>query len=166
MTPSFPIVKLQRTIPAPPHEVFRAWLESALLRQWMAPGLDVKRAEVDARVGGHLRIWHVDGGSDVGGFEAEIVELVPNERIVFRWGFVGPERAVGPVYDSRLTITLELAKGDATTLTLLHERLDDLAAAMPRVAEGVEHGWALVLEKLARMLGAHRREVKASGLNV
>lgn len=165
MTPKtpFPVVRLQRTIPAPPQEVYRAWLEPALLQQWMAPGLDVTRAEVDARVGGHLRIWHADAGSDVGGFECEIVELVPDQRLVFRWGFVGPERAAGPVYDSLLTVTLRPAKGHATTLTLVHERLDDLAAAMPNVAESVEHGWALVLEKLVGIFGAPRRQAKASG---
>jgi uncharacterized protein YndB with AHSA1/START domain len=145
----FPAVRLQRTIPAPPHEVYRAWLEPALLRQWMAPGgFEVKRADVDAREGGHFRIWHADAGADVGGFECEIVELVPHERIVFRWGFVGPDRAAGPVYDSLLTITLQAAKGNATTLTLQHERLDDLAAAMPNVADQVELGWSSALEKL------------------
>lgn len=156
MTPKteFPVVRLQRNIPAPPRQVYRAWLEPGLLRQWMAPGLDVTRVEVDARVGGHLRIWHADGATDAGGFECEIVELVPHERLVFRWGFVGPDRAKGPVYDSLLTITLEAAKENATNLTLVHERLDDLAAAMPRVAEEVQAGWALVLEKLSLTLEA------------
>lgn len=148
--PTSPVVRLQRTLPAPPREVFRAWLEPALLRQWMAPGFEVKRAEVDARVGGHLRIWHADAGGDVGGFEAEILELVPGERLVFRWGFVGPARDAGPVHDSLLTITLRPARGGATTLTLVHERLDALAAAMPQVAGKVEAGWAMVLDKLAR----------------
>jgi len=161
-----PAVRLERVIPAPPREVYRAWLDPALLRQWMTPGFDVKRAEVDARLGGHLRIWHADAGSDVGGFECEIVELVPHERIVFRWGFVGPERAAGPVYDSLLTITLQAAKDNATTLTLLHERLDDLATAMPHAADKVEFGWALVLEKLALVLEADRRHAEASGQNV
>ena len=159
----FPVVRLERTMPAPPHEVYRAWLEPALLRQWMAPGLEVKRAEVDARVGGRFRIWHADVGTDVGGFECEIVELVPDQRLVFRWGFVGPERAAGPVYDSLLTITLGAAKGNATTLTLVHERLDDLAAAMPDAAANVGHGWALVLEKLALLFEGHRRQATASG---
>lgn len=159
----FPVVRLQRTVPAPPHEVYRAWLEPALLRQWMAPGLDVKRVEVDARAGGRFRIWHANAGTDVGGFECEIVELVPDQRLVFRWGFVGPERSAGPVYDSLLTITLQAAKGNATTLTLVHERLDDLAAAMPDGAEKVEHGWELVLEKLALLLEGDRRQATASG---
>lgn len=165
MTAPSPVVKLLRVIPAPPHDVYQAWLEPALLQQWMSPGFDVKRAEVDARVGGHLRIWHAEDGSDVGGFECEIVELVPDERIVFRWGFVGPDRAAGTVYDSRLTITLEAAGEDATNLTLLHERLDDLAAERPDIARNVGHGWAMVLGKLVRLLGDYRREQATSSPN-
>jgi uncharacterized protein YndB with AHSA1/START domain len=152
-----PAVRLERVIPAPPREVYRAWLDPDLLRRWLAPGgITVKRAEVDARIGGRFRIWHAESGSDVGGFECEIVELVPDARIVFRWGFVGPERTAGPVFDSRLTITLRDATGGATALTLLHERLEDLAAAMPHIAESVEVGWELVLEKLDVLLAAGR----------
>jgi len=33
-----PVVRRQRTISATPHEVCRAWLESDLLRRWLAPG--------------------------------------------------------------------------------------------------------------------------------
>jgi hypothetical protein len=44
----------------------------------------------------------------------------------------------------------------------MHERLGDLAAAMPEGARGVEHGWALVLEKLAQVLRSHPRPARAS----
>jgi uncharacterized protein YndB with AHSA1/START domain len=149
----FPAVRLERVIPAPPREVYRAWLDPDILRRWLAPGgMSVKRAEVEPRVGGHFRIWHAESGSDVGGFECEVVELIPDERIVFRWAFVGPERTAGPVYDSLLTITLRAAPGNATSLTLLHERLDDLADAMPHVAEQVEDGWTSALEKLRQAI--------------
>lgn len=152
-------VRLERVIPASPREVYRAWLDPDLLRRWLAPGgITVRRAEVDARMEGHFRIWHVESGVDVGGFECEIVELVPDERIVFRWGFVGPERTAGRVFDSVLTISLRAASGGATKLTLIHERLQDLAAAMPHIADNVQVGWELVLEKLAVMLGTTERD--------
>jgi uncharacterized protein YndB with AHSA1/START domain len=142
-------VRLERTIPAPPHRVYRAWLDPDLVRRWMAPGdLRVTRVEIDERVGGHYRVWQADQGTDGGGFECELLELVPDQRIVFRWGFVGPDRRDGPVYDSLLTITLREAPGGGTVLTLVHERLDDLAAALPEVADNVETGWRLVLDKL------------------
>src|SRR4249920_1587996 len=75
-----------------------------------------------------------------GGFECELLELVQDRRIVFCWCFVGPERAAGPVFHSLLTITLDDAPGGATTLTLVHERLEALRAAMPHVAENVAAG--------------------------
>jgi uncharacterized protein YndB with AHSA1/START domain len=145
-----PAVRLQRLIPAPPKEVYRAWLEPDLLRLWMAPGdLQVTGVEIDERVGGHYRVWHGTSDGNVGGFECELLELIPNERIVFRWGFVGPDRVDGPRYDSLLSITLVEAPDGATALTLVHERLDELQAAAPEVAENVGSGWDMVLDKLA-----------------
>jgi uncharacterized protein YndB with AHSA1/START domain len=85
-------------------------------------------------------------------FEAEILELVPSTRIAGRWGFAGPDREKGPVYDSRLTVTLREAPGGGTLLTLVHERLDDLAAALPQVAAKVGSGWDGVLTKLDTLL--------------
>jgi uncharacterized protein YndB with AHSA1/START domain len=145
-------VRLQRTIPAPPDRVYRAWLDPDLIRRWLAPaGLEVTRAEVDERVGGHYRIWHADAHGGVGGFDAEVLELVPNERIVWRWGFVGPDRLAGPTYDSLLTVTLRAAPDGSTELTLVHERLDDLREARPDIAEGVGPGWEMALDKLATL---------------
>jgi uncharacterized protein YndB with AHSA1/START domain len=73
-------VRLQRTIAAPPARVYRAWLDPDLLRRWLAPGsMSVKRAEGEERVGGTYRIWQADEhGEDVGGFEWELLELVPD----------------------------------------------------------------------------------------
>jgi len=151
-----PTVRLQRTIPAPPPAVYRAWLDPDLVRQWMAPGdrYEVERVDIEERVGGRYRVWQTNSGASGGGFECEILGLVPDERIVFRWGFVGPRRAEGPVFDSRLTITLRETPPGSTLLTLVHERLDDLARAMPDVADKVELGWELVLEKLTASFAA------------
>ena len=149
MTTGQSTVRLERTIPATPHQVYRAWLEPELLRQWMAPGgLEPTRAEVDERPGGRYRIWHADAGTEAGGFDCEVLELVPDERLVFRWGFVGPDREAGPSYDSLLTITLRAAADGGTVLTLVHERLEALAAAMPQVAANVGTGWESALDKL------------------
>jgi uncharacterized protein YndB with AHSA1/START domain len=161
------VVRLERVISARPSEVYRAWLDPGLLRCWLAPGgMTVRLAEVEARAGGHFRIWHVESGADVGGFDCEIVELVPDKRIVFRWGFVGPERTAGAVFDSVLTITLHPARGGATRLTLIHERLEDLSAAMPHIADNVRVGWELVLDKLAVTLGSAVRHASTASRSV
>jgi uncharacterized protein YndB with AHSA1/START domain len=152
MTPSstarFPAVRRERTLAAPPAAVYRAWLDPQILQHWLAPGgLKLDRAEVDERVGGRYRIWHSRSGDPAGGFEAELVELVQDERIVFRWGFVGPDRDAGPRYDSLLTVTLRPVPG-GTRLVLVHERLDSLAADLPAVAAQVGGGWDSVLDQL------------------
>ncbi len=155
VTDEHAVVRLERVIPAPPHLVYRAWLEPEMLCRWMAPGSsEVTRVEIDERVGGAFRIWQADAGSDVGGFDCQLLELIPERRIVFRWGFVGPDRCDGPAYDSRLTVTLSETTGGATALTLVHERLQDLAAAIPQVAENVGPGWNDVLAKLAATIGS------------
>jgi uncharacterized protein YndB with AHSA1/START domain len=137
-------VHLTRTIPAKPAQVYRAWLDPALLARWMAPGAStVTSADVDEHVGGHYRIQH----GEQGGFDAELLELVPDRRLVFRWGFVGPQWRSGPSYDSLLTVTFDETDG-GTLLTLVHERLDDLAAALPEVARNVSPGWESALDKL------------------
>jgi uncharacterized protein YndB with AHSA1/START domain len=144
------VVRIERTIAAPPHKVYRAWLDPDMVQRWLAPGgLTVKRAEIDERVGGRYGIWQADQDSDVGGFECQLLELVPDRRIVFHWSFVGPARTDGPTFDSLLTITLREAPGNATVLTLVHERLESLATGMPDVAGNVGRGWELVLGKLA-----------------
>ena len=153
-----PAVRLERTIPASPAQVYRAWLDPELLVRWMAPGAyAVTRAEVDERIGGHFRIWHADPtGTAGGGFDGELAELVPGQRIAFRWGFVGPQRRHGAAFDSLLTVTLREAPDGGTVLTLVHERLGDLAAALPGVARNVGPGWEDALGKLAGVVGRDR----------
>jgi uncharacterized protein YndB with AHSA1/START domain len=146
-------VRVERLIPARPGQVYRVWLDPELLRLWMAPGsMTMTRAEIEEWPGGRYRIWQEDSGRDAGGFEAELLELVPDERLVFRWGFVGPQRADGPVFDSRLTVTLHPDPASGTLLTLVHEHLGELAAAMPQAAENVGPGWDAALGELAAAL--------------
>ncbi len=149
-------VKLQRTIPASPATVYRAWLDPELLLRWSAPvGWEAVRVEVDERVGGHYRCWHVDGdGREVGGFDSEILELVPDERIVLRWQFVGPDRRPLAEPSSRLTITLRPVPPDACELTLVHDRLDGLERTMPGMTDATRRGWSGTLVRLERTVRA------------
>ncbi len=144
------VVRLSRTIAAPPERVYRAWLDPELLRLWLAPAsFSVERVEVDERVGGHHRTWQVGPDGASGGFDCELLELVPNRRIVFRWRFVGPDRVADPSHDSVLTITFAEAPEGETELTLVHERLDALYKAMPQIVENVGRGWGMALDNLA-----------------
>jgi uncharacterized protein YndB with AHSA1/START domain len=150
------VVRMVRVIPAAPERVYRAWLEPDLIRQWFAPsGFRVLRAEVDERVGGRHRIHHTADHADdaaeapdLGGFESELLELVPGRRIVFRWGFVGPDHVPDPDHESLLTIDLAPTTDGQTELTLVHERLERLGAERPDIASGVTVGWDHALRNL------------------
>jgi PPOX class probable F420-dependent enzyme len=143
-------IRLERTLPASPHAVYRAWLEPKLVRRWMDPSeARVIRVEIDERPGGAYRTWKADeSGRVIGGFDSELVELREDERLVFRWGFIGPERRNGPYFETLLTVTLR-PDFDGTVLTLAHEQLDELEAAMPEIAKAVPDGWKSFLDNLA-----------------
>jgi uncharacterized protein YndB with AHSA1/START domain len=137
-------VELKRTIAAPPAAVYRAWLDPELLARWAAPvGWEAVSVEVDERVGGHYRCVHVDAqGQAVGGFDCEILELVPDERIVLRWDFVGPDRRPLADTSSRLTIALRPVPPEACELTLIHDRLS------PDVSDAIRRGWSGTITRL------------------
>ena len=151
---AYPAARVQRTLPFPRERVFRAWLDPATMVRWFVdPRFTDGRAEVDPRVGGHYRIFQVDPeGELTGGSESEILELVPNERLVLAWRFAGPNRDedLSPV--TRITVTFAEPRPGETELTVLHEQLDELAAAMPHVAGHVEAGWNDTLDRLAPVL--------------
>lgn len=120
-----------------PERVYQAWLDPALLAQWMSPvGHEV--VSVDARPGGRFRIV-MDGD----GREIEHVgryrELDPGRRLVFTW------RSLYTGGDSVVTVDLEAVLA-GTRLTLVHERLPD-AQVGPHSG-----GWAAMLERLATTL--------------
>jgi hypothetical protein len=57
-------------------------------------------------------------------------------------------------YDTRLTIWLDGEPTGPTTLSLVHEDLDELAAAMPEVAENIRPGLEDVLDNLIVLIAA------------
>jgi uncharacterized protein YndB with AHSA1/START domain len=155
-TPLATTVERERTLAAAPRVVYRAWLDPAVLQRWLAPGApEFARAEVDERLGGRIRIRQTDEPDQpVRGFEGELLELVPDERLVLRWGFLGPDPDAGPLFDSLLTVTLAPTPDGGTRLTLRHERLDALAAALPEVAAQVSAGWDAVLGRLTGLVAS------------
>jgi len=148
-------VRVTRTIAAPPERVYRAWLDPELARQWMSPtGYDAVRAEIDERVGGRHNVWLSDpDGVDVGGVEAEILELIPNERLSFRWWFVEPDRQTAPEFETRVTAVFEPGSEPGTTdVSVVHERLDAAERQQPGLAAEIPLGWNMGFDKLEAAL--------------
>lgn len=138
-----PSLTITRKLPAPPDRCFRAWTDPEAIMRWFGPGAnEVVLAETDPRVGGRYRVVMRSPGGEEQDVSGEFREVVANRKLVFTWAWRGtPER--------QSLVTIEFAPaGDATTLTLTHERFVDEAAR-----DRHRHGWTLSIDKLAAFVG-------------
>jgi uncharacterized protein YndB with AHSA1/START domain len=132
VTPEGPLV-VERRVSAPPSAVYAYLTDSERWARWQ--GVD---ATIEARPGGLFRILMPAGQTARGQF----VELVPDRRVVFTWGFVD---APG-IPPGSTTVEIELIPdGDATLVRLTHRGLTDEDVAIHRV------GWEHYVPRLAAM---------------
>jgi uncharacterized protein YndB with AHSA1/START domain len=136
-----PSLTLKRRLKAPPALVFRAWTDPAHIGRWFGPeGVETLSAEMDLRVGGKFRVVMLAPDGEEHDVSGVYREVVTNERLVFSWAWRStPER------ESLVTVTLK-PDGDATEMTLLHERFFDEEAR-----DRHNWGWTGALNKLERM---------------
>lgn len=134
------LLALNRTFAAPPKQVFAAFTNPKLLKQWWAPpGSRMRSAEINLQIGGSYRfgMWHPQKGEHyVGGVYREIV---PYERLVFTWRWELPEMDIGA---SLVTIQL-IPKGRYTELSLTQAKLPNKDAVFMH-----RQGWLGLLDSL------------------
>jgi uncharacterized protein YndB with AHSA1/START domain len=119
-------------IAAAPARVYELLTDAEHFVAWMAP-----TATIDAVVGGVITWTHLNGDT----VEGRFVELVPDRRVVFTYGW---ERAdVGiPPGSTTVDITL-LPHPRGTELRLIHRGLDD------PMADAHNGGWTNYLARVA-----------------
>lgn len=131
-------IKVERRIPATPHEVFAGWLDPKV------PGTVWNAAEklvLDARPEG-LFYWLLKETPHYGRFTA----IEPPSVIAHTW--VSPN-TLGK--ESLVTVTFTPA-GDETVMTLVHSGLPDTEEA-----RGHERGWTYFMELLRDQFGEGTR---------
>ena len=138
-------VVIRRTIPASADRVFDAWIDPEQLARWMSP-VGHAVAEVDARVGGRIRVTMVGDGHSIehGG---EYLAIERPRRLVFSWR----SPYTGGVA-SRVTVELIDGAG-GTELTLRHELLP------PEAVASHAGGWGSLLDRLSTLLSPASQEV-------
>lgn len=138
--PELPSARVERVLPAPPQTVYDAWLDERSLEQFMcpAPG-QATEVEVDARVGGRLRVVmsFPDGETEITG---RWVALDRPERLSFTWRG-GHEEA-----DSVVTVLLAPHGEDETLMTIIH------SLGLPLLVPRYRTGWTSVADRLAGLL--------------
>lgn len=141
---------LTRIIDAPCAEVFKAWTDPALLKQWFAPlPWTTPVVETDVRAGGSSLM--VMRGPDGNEFPSQGVylEVVKDERLVFSDAFT---KAWEPSEKPFMTVVLTFEdEGDKTKYTA---RVQHWTVADREAHEkmGFHQGWAMCTEQLAALV--------------
>ena len=93
-----------RTVNAPPHIVFQAWIKAELFQRWWVPksfGLELLSCELDVRVGGAYRlVFRHPANPEPMAFHGRYLEVIPPSRLTWTNEEVG---GTGPV----TTVTFE-----------------------------------------------------------
>jgi uncharacterized protein YndB with AHSA1/START domain len=130
MSPDVGVIERVIDIAASPETVFTLLTDPVEYVKWKG-----RAAELDPRAGGAFHVSFKDAA-----VRGEYVEVIPNRRVVFTWGWETPGAAVGPG-GSIVEIELE-PRGAGTRLRLVHRGLP--------VAELASHteGWDYFLPRL------------------
>jgi uncharacterized protein YndB with AHSA1/START domain len=132
MTTDLDAIERVIDIAASPETVFTLLTDPEQYVRWKG-----SKAKLDPRPRGAFDVDFANGGRALG----EYVEVVPNRRVVFTWGWDGPDAVVKPG-GSTVEIDLE-PRGTGTRLRLVHRGL-------PTDAERASHaaGWDFFLPRL------------------
>jgi serine/threonine protein kinase len=141
-------IRIRRTIPASVERVFAAWTNPEQMVDWYAPSDDFTTpiAEVDLQVGGKFKVGMKRNGQ-------EHTKIVTGQYcrvevpylIVFTWAWEAPR---ADTHETQVTLEFR-PNGDATDLTLTHERFRD-----EELRKGHSEGWTGVLGRLSRKLSS------------
>lgn len=123
-------------IVASPATIFPLLVDPEQHLRWMGT-----EAELDPRVGGAHRVLVGGRHPSVG----EFIEIIPDERVVFTFGWDEPGHAI-PAGSTQIEISL-IPDGDKTRVRLVHRGLPEDAIS--------DHsgGWDHYLERLATAAG-------------
>jgi uncharacterized protein YndB with AHSA1/START domain len=140
------IAEVSRTLPFSPQRAFDAWLDPALARKFVfsAPGGEMVKADIDARIGGGFNFTDRRDGKDIQHI-GRYAALKPGETIAFTFHVVIP--GAQPTPDS--TVTLAFAPHPSgALLTLSHELPPQFADFKTKA----EEGWRRMLAMMERTL--------------
>ncbi len=135
---------ITRQIAVPRPQVFRAWAEPALFRQWWMPeglGATLLECDLDLRTGGSYRLVYAFGEMQTMAFHGTYPEVVPDARIVWT-NAEDPDGAV---------TTVTLADHDGGTVLTYHERYPSREARDEALASSAS-ALPLQLDQLAALL--------------
>jgi uncharacterized protein YndB with AHSA1/START domain len=142
-------VEIVRVFDAPRALVWQAWTDARMMAQWFGPhGFTSSVPELDARVGGTLRIvMHGPDGNDYP-MKGAFLEVVAPERLVFT--NIALDNDGNHLLEGRTTVTLT-EQGGKTTLTVKSHAVGRVPFA-PQMLAGMDAGWNQSIDKLGELV--------------
>jgi uncharacterized protein YndB with AHSA1/START domain len=134
-------IEVQIQIAARRETVYRFLSDASRFRQWIGD------ADVTPAVGGELAVRYPNGNVARGRF----LELVPNQRVVFTWGYDGSANGMAP---GSSTVTVELSEVESGTLVTLRHR----GVPNQEARHGHLQGWKHYVSRLADVAVALQTE--------
>lgn len=148
-------IEISELLPHARPVVWRALTETELMRRWMMPPEGFRPV-----VGNRFTFTTKPAGAWDGTIHCEVLELVENERLSYRWsgGHEGNE-GYGSKLDTIVTITLSDAAG-GTRLHIVHSGFE-----LPRndfAYRNMSDGWKVVAQRLEAVVA---EETASAGPN-
>jgi uncharacterized protein YndB with AHSA1/START domain len=142
-------ITITRVFDAPQALVFKAWTDGKMLAQWWGPaGFTNPVCEIDARVGGALRIHMRSPDGAVYPMKGEFREIVPPQRLVFT--NIALDEAGNHIIEGFTTVTF--AEEGGKTRLILHTRGSAVVEKAVPYLQGMEYGWTQSIDKLQVLL--------------
>ena len=138
------VLLVERTIPAPPEQVFDAWVNPETLVQWWGPeGMDIPHHRLDVREGGawETTMRNSEGGEVICSGVYRVIDR-PN-RLVFTWAWKQDDGLRG--HETEITVTFT-PDGDGTKMVL-----DQRSFAEVKSRDGHGMGWNSSFNCLERL---------------
>ena len=135
---------LSRLIRAPREEVFEAWTDPALLKEWWGPGpVTCPEAEIDLREGGAYRLANLEPDGSITWISGRFERIRKPEELVYTW-----KVSILPA-ESTLVRVRFLPHPQGCELVLTHDRF-----AVEAVRDMHLQGWNGCIDKLEALLAS------------
>lgn len=141
---------LTRLIDAPRAQIYRAWTDPELLRQWFAPQpWTTPFARTDVRVGGASEITMRSPEGNEFANSGVYLEVVPNERLVFTDAYTS---AWEPSAKPFMTVVLTFADEGGKTRYTARARHWTVADCEAHAKMGFHDGWGRCTDQLEALV--------------
>lgn len=136
-------ITVTRVLNATPADLYAAWTEPELMRQWYATVVDA-----DVRVGGAYRIENHEADGVVYGFTGRYLELDPGVRLAFTFtsDLEKPEEGIS---DETVTVTFRQIEPGRTEVTVTNSWRGPEVG--PEDLEALRGGWEEWMDRLQKL---------------